>query len=149
MIEESVERFTERMGDRKGNSAPNLAVQVKHPRLWPTPNAGDCKSGRTRESWQRSADRHAESGVNKQLNLQDAAKHWPTPAARSYRSPRYAKPYSERGGGKKGEQLPNAVGGQLNPAWEELLMGFPPGWTEIGKPAPRESQQACLIEFQG
>lgn len=52
----------------------------------------------------------------------------PTPAARDYRSPN-SKPYSERGGGTKGEQLPNAVGGSLSPTWVELLMGFPPGWT--------------------
>lgn len=52
----------------------------------------------------------------------------PTPASRDYRSPN-SKPYAERGGGKKGEQLPNAVGGSLNPTWVEWLMGFPPGWT--------------------
>jgi hypothetical protein len=54
----------------------------------------------------------------------------PTPASRDYRSPN-SKPYAERGGGKKGEQLPNAVGGSLNPTWVELLMGFRPGWTAI------------------
>ncbi|BBO84500.1 hypothetical protein DSCO28_50660 [Desulfosarcina ovata subsp. sediminis] len=55
---------------------------------------------------------------------------FPTPAARDYRSPN-KKPYSERGGGKKGEQLPNAVGGSLNPPWVEWLMGWPIGWTDL------------------
>ena len=58
------------------------------------------------------------------------AKMWPTPAARDYRFPN-KKTYSERGGGKKGEQLPNAVGGPLNPTWVEWLMGWPLGWTDL------------------
>jgi hypothetical protein len=57
-----------------------------------------------------------------------SATTWPTPAARDYRHPN-AKSYAERGGGKKGEQLPNAVGGPLNPTWVEWLMGWPLGWT--------------------
>lgn len=56
------------------------------------------------------------------------AKRLPTLASRDYRSPN-AKSYAERGGGKKGEQLPNAVGGPLNPDWCEWFMGFPIGWT--------------------
>lgn len=56
------------------------------------------------------------------------AKRMPTLAARDYRSPN-AKSYAERGGGKKGEQLPNAIGGPLNPDWCEWFMGLPIGWT--------------------
>ena len=56
------------------------------------------------------------------------AKLLPTLAARDYRSPN-AKSYSERGGGKKSEQLPNAIRGPLNPDWCEWFMGFPIGWT--------------------
>ena len=54
---------------------------------------------------------------------------FPAPAERDYRFPN-KKPYSERGGGRKGEQLPNVVGGPLNPYWVEALMGFPLGWTD-------------------
>lgn len=78
---------------------------------------------------------------------------WPTPALRDYRYAN-AKPFSERGGGLKGEQLCNAVvhllkvplparltatgqmrtgssagtenGGQLDPAHSRWLMGLPP-----------------------
>lgn len=53
-----------------------------------------------------------------------------TLAARDYRFPN-AVPYSQRGGGKKGEQLPNAVGGALNPRWAEWFMGLPIGWTDV------------------
>jgi hypothetical protein len=57
-------------------------------------------------------------------------KRWPTPASRDWRHPN-KKPYAERGGGKKGEQLPNAIGGALNPTWVEWLMGYPIGWTDL------------------
>jgi hypothetical protein len=57
-------------------------------------------------------------------------KKWPTPAARDYRHPN-KKTYHDRGGNKKGEQLPNAVGGPLNPTWVEWLMGWPLGWTDL------------------
>jgi hypothetical protein len=59
----------------------------------------------------------------------------PTPASRDYRSPN-AKPFAERGGGKKGEQLPNAIahgpnhGLKLQPAFVEWMQGFPEGWTD-------------------
>ena len=37
-------------------------------------------------------------------------------------------------GGKKGEQLPNQVQGPLSPAWCEMFMGFPQGWTDPDTP---------------
>tara|TARA_R100000808_G_scaffold19628_2_gene42543 strand:+ start:2250 stop:2990 length:741 start_codon:yes stop_codon:yes gene_type:complete len=40
------------------------------------------------------------------------------------------KNISKTGRWKKGEQLPDAVGGPLNPQWVEWLMGFPDGWTD-------------------
>ena len=43
---------------------------------------------------------------------------WPTPRSRDW-----------KGGGK--DCLDAAVGGQLNPAWVEWLMGFPLGWTGL------------------
>lgn len=70
----------------------------------------------------------------------DAVKQWPTPAARDHRHPN-AKPYSERGGGPKGEQLPNAVGGSLNPTWVEWLMGWPVGWTDCAVSATGRFQE--------
>ena len=53
---------------------------------------------------------------------------YPTLASRDWWHPN-RRSYSERGGGTKGEQLPNAVGGALNPDWVEWLMGWPVGWT--------------------
>ncbi len=79
-------------------------------------------------------------------SLETWAKNWATPAHRDWRSPN-GKPYQDRGGGKKGEQLQNQVhflqaqetqqrgqqssrnGRKLNPVFVEWLMGYPIGWT--------------------
>ncbi len=97
-----------------GGHSVYLRDQVKEPAMWPTPRA-EFDSGKHR---------------GKPDTLHSAVKSWPTPAARDYRSPNKL-PYSERGGGTKGEQLPNAVGGSLNPTWVEWLMGYPLGWTDL------------------
>lgn len=75
-------------------------------------------------------------------NLNDAVARFPTPAAKDWRGPN-KKSYRERGGGSKGEQLPNAVGGSLNPPWVAWLMGWPPGFTSL-EPMPREAFQRWL-----
>jgi len=54
---------------------------------------------------------------------------WPTPAHRDYRYPN-KESYQSRSGTKKGEQLPNRIGGPLNPTFVEWLMGYPAGWTD-------------------
>ena len=61
--------------------------------------------------------------------LHRAVKLWATLSARDYRYPN-RKPFADRGGGQKGEQLPNQVNGPLAPAWCEIFMGFPLGWTD-------------------
>lgn len=59
------------------------------------------------------------------------AVRWPTPCSRDYRSGTgcTAKTQAKRRGSP---QPPEVVGGCLNPAWVELLMGFPVGWTVPG-----------------
>ena len=63
----------------------------------------------------------------------------PTLAARDYRYPN-KKSYACRGGGKKGEQLPNVIGGQLNPTWVEWLMAWPLGHTACAHWATAKSR---------
>jgi len=100
--------------------------------LWPTPTAtlGTSQTAPWKDgvAWwlQSRAARHLEALV------QHPERMWPTPAARDYRAPnnpdgasRLSRPPTS------GEQLPNAVGGVLNPEWVEKMMGFPPGWTDI------------------
>jgi hypothetical protein len=94
---------------------------VNTPTRWPTPTV---------------QDKEQSGGVgcilkkNRGLSLTIAARLFPTPAARDYRHPN-AMAYALRGGGKKGEQLPNVIGGALNPPWVEWLMGWPIGWTDL------------------
>lgn len=88
---------------------------------WPTPRAHDAGADFAKLDRSKTG-----------LSLATAVRLWPTPANRDYRYPN-AKPYSERGGGKKGEQLPNVVGGPVNPTWVEWLMGFAAGWTDCAR----------------
>ena len=76
--------------------------------LFATPNAAD-----SRES----------TGGGQGRSLRTDVRVWPTPAARDYRSPNV--------NGNMADQLPNVVGGQLNPTWTEWLMGWPLEWTDL------------------
>lgn len=110
---------------------------------WTTPSASDGERGGTITA----------NMTGSSLAQQARLAPWATPAARDYRHAN-AKPFSERGGGKKGEQLCNQVvhlvgspdrltasgeapsgyhaetagSGQLNPALARWLQGLPPVW---------------------
>lgn len=122
---------------------PTLGAMAKH-NLWPTltvhGNNNQPKPGTKRGYGLASAvrlptlttrDRSKRGEQSTQAGggptLRQALR-MPTLAARDYRHPNKAT-YSERGGGAKGEQLPNTVGGPLNPDWCEWFMGWPIGWT--------------------
>jgi hypothetical protein len=132
--------------DAYGHSGSNTSLSpnaAKRPALakmsssWPTPMVSDDGDKVTPAAHQES--------------LTMAAREWPSPATRDYRSPNL-EPYAERGGGKKGEQLPNFVEHfspqvlkiqdgeksspsipgsrrRLNPAFVCWLMGNPWFWT--------------------
>lgn len=124
---------------RYGNhsSQRGLVEQVR----WPTPTRSDGMGGpgnsgragglnlRTavRYSTPRAtdADRGGRGDLLSQLRGYDNPHHarFPSPAARDWRS---GKGRTENG---HTPQLPEVVGGQLNPDWVEWLMGWPIGWT--------------------
>jgi hypothetical protein len=83
--------------------------------MWPTPTA-DSASNRT--------GRYAQGG----LPLTAAVQMWPTPRATDGG---HSGPNQRDSKGKPA--LAGAVGGQLNPDWVDWLMGFPPGWSDIGE----------------
>jgi hypothetical protein len=107
--------------------------------IWPTPVAGDSNSP--------GPNQHTTT-LGREIKREAL---WLTPAQRDYRHPN-ASSYQERGGAKKGEQLPNAVGGVLNPAWVSALMGYPPEWMAcapgkaIGKPGSRARSRSTPDE---
>lgn len=133
---------------------------------WPTPTAGDAAGGGSRNIEGSKAhpgvsltDAVLFGGSSTPRNPNDPRTRerlaWPTPAARDAKGEN-ALPFHERGGGTKGEQLPNFVAHiagprlqgtpsdgpsssssaptsllRLNPAFVEWLMGLPDGWTDF------------------
>jgi site-specific DNA-cytosine methylase len=110
---------------------------------WPTPTAGDAKN----RGYQNSAAGvflalpGAVGGASvpwDRMSEQDRAllrhaKAWPTPAARDYKDSGH-EPSAQR---RNSPCLPasavmdaDQAPGVLNPAWVELLMGLPTGWTD-------------------
>lgn len=70
----------------------------------------------------------------------------PTPSANDYKG-------SSRGGQRRGQLTDPDMGviepgGQLNPDWVELLMGWPKGWTSL-EPLPKEEFYAFIEGFAG
>jgi hypothetical protein len=72
---------------------------------------------------------------------------WPTPTASRYGSGQNGNPRDGReaykGKGKPSlDTLARRAGGRINPAWEEKLMGFPVGWTELTDGPPDKVRSA-------
>lgn len=104
-------------GKWNSRGEPKLSAQVM---VWPTPTAQD-----SRQAGGKGCIARGKRG----LSLHQATQLWPTPVRRDYRSP--GRSCLDRTGGKQGENLPQSVGGQLNPDWVEWLMGWPIGWTDL------------------
>ena len=98
---------------RKWHSQVTLSRAVQ---MWPTPTTSDGMGG------------PGNSGRQGGENLRTAVTNWPTPTTRDYKDAGKNTDYEKIA--KKGK-LAGVVGGQLNPAWVEWLMGFPEGWTVL------------------
>lgn len=133
-------------GDAKSSGSRNLEGSKAHPgvsltdyvtagnsstprRMWPTPTVSDSKGpspGLQREGSQNLAEWVV----------------WPTPKS-SPSGPDYARTNRPESGG---DDLATAVArrspGQLNPTFVEWLMGFPLGWTDLGRWATRSSRRS-------
>lgn len=119
------------------NSGMGLASAVK---LWPTPTASlGSKGGRVTPRKSREGGTLIEAV---------SARAFATPTARDWRSGKASQEAMERNSRPLSEQ----IGGLLNPAWVEWLMGWPIGWTEL-KPLAmdkfHEWQQQHSICFAG
>lgn len=95
------------------------AIEIERENF-PAPCSSDSKARATEFSTNRRRK------MGKQISLEAAIKY-PTPTAQD------AKNNGSQSQMKRNSQPLNAViGGQLNPTWVELLMGWPKNWTKIG-----------------
>jgi hypothetical protein len=136
---------------------PTLAMMARKG-MWPTPVVPN--GGRSPKNGM-SLTGQTPDGKKRQVDLNYAVKHWPTPAAQDGQNSTLPPSQQERAtlpgarlrlaawptpntGDAKGgcATQTNQVqlcavaapqpGQNLNPAWVETLMGFPPGWTDVG-----------------
>ena len=109
------------------NSGDGLATAV---RMWATPSSADCKGSHG-----------GGQGRSLRTDIHEIKKMWPTP-----RQFMYKDSTTDRNKGNLGEK----VGGQLNPAWVEILMGYPLGWTDpdCDEPEPWPGWPALMGEGQ-
>jgi len=92
---------------------PSLQTMARQDR-WPTPTV-------------TGNNNRPGAGPKSGTGLNTAAKSWPTPIARDYRSGKA----SEATHAKNSRPLSEQVGGSLSPTWVEWLMGWPLGWTDL------------------
>ena len=103
-------------------------------------------SGSNRDTWRptlEGAVRMAPEGPPPKITAEEfrgkgrKAAMWPTPRSQNA-EPRNHKIWRRPDGEPQNLENaiaaadPSAVGGLLNPAWVEWLMGYPPGWTDCG-----------------
>ncbi|HPA61608.1 MAG TPA: DNA (cytosine-5-)-methyltransferase, partial [Clostridia bacterium] len=116
-----------------GDGGLNLQTAVS---LWRTPDA-NCMMGPSSEermAWKR--EKVMPISINDQVAEAERGSLWPTPCSRGDNS---GGPVGLAGGTRAKKKLDEHVGedarkklcsGSLNPAWVEILMGFPLGWTD-------------------
>lgn len=105
-----------------------LATAAK---LYPTPTQFDATCGDIRGKEYNGGTQHA-------MKLIQAAKLYPTPttgAGLCGGTGNYQQLQALEAAGaisaEERQSMTTGNGGQLNPAWVEAMMGFPPGWTEL------------------
>ena len=112
-------------------------TKEKESSSWPTPSATPRGAHTGAQSGEVSEDgktRISASGTRWGATLETAVAsqaNWATPQSRDYRtgeSHRWENP--ERSRNLNDQAARGKQKGQLNPAWVQWLMNFPPGWTE-------------------
>lgn len=121
VADDAVERTKGKWNSR---GEPKLSAEVK---LWPTPTASLADKGG------RVTPRKGREGGT--LIEAVSARMWPTPCASASKGSSPAALTRKSGKDRSNDRIDHAVmasdGGQLNPDWEEWLMGWPIGWTAL------------------
>ena len=114
--------------NRKGaskTSGDGLATAVRN---WPTPKSSEPRMSAKTGGRDVTKSTHLTTQVALAEGLIDlkTGRLWSTPQARDYRTGQ-----RKRFENKRQKNLNDQIGGQLNPDWVELLMGWPIGWTAL------------------
>jgi hypothetical protein len=135
-------------------SGSSLVQQVNTPSAWPTPCAMEPVKNLQAYA-QTLAQPRSQRGGGKGPNLATKVAMLPTPTASDATSwnnntvaQRKASGSSVRLSNAVTDPQGNPAGGQLNPTWEEWLMGWPTGWTEL-KPLAMGKFHAWRLEHGG
>jgi len=91
----------------------------------PTPTVGDSKNARNSTATRQVLP---PTGLHQGNTLVDYVTLFPTPMRRDARTFKGNAPPPNHQGGLN---LPQSLGGTLNPTWVEWLMGWPLGWTAL------------------
>lgn len=137
---------------RRNGSKAQMDLQT-YVRMWPTPKAAGNRNSRAalideKGNGKKPSGLALEQAVEVSMGilprelttideLPPKYRVMPTPNARDWRS---GKGRQENG---HSPQLPEVLGGQLNPTWVEWLMGWPLGWTDL-KPLAMDKFQQWL-----
>lgn len=114
VIKDLAEMGTFQNGELSEQDMSLTPIKETESGYWPTPNCMDCLPLRSREALIKQFTT-TRKGRTKPANLREAV---------------HAACYPENlNNAELYEQAKN--GGQLNPNWEEWLMGWPIGWTEL------------------
>lgn len=153
MADDAVERARGKFNSR---GEPKLSAQVRQPVTWPTPQSHDAGAGNAARVG-RFGTKHGGRNLNDEVKLWPtprstdgehggrvtprksreggnlieavASRTFPTPSANDHKGS--AKPGQRRGQLTDPAMGAIPAGGQLNPDWVELLMGWPLGWTRL------------------
>ena len=120
---------------------------------WMTPNVMDSLAAKSQEALNHEHDtarpgRRNPNNLRDQVAVEEGMRMWPTPQASDSHPAVLNRNHQARMDGPKQTQLPDVVGGQLNPTWVEWLMGLPIGWTDL-KPLAMESYRLWWQSFLG
>lgn len=120
---------------RDASYKQDLQDQVALVQAWPTPDASVMQDGEGPATFLAPREALKAKGVNGNgmgtpLAMAVKLESWPTPGAADHKSGTGWDHAESKSAGHT-PQLRHIMGGLLNPAWVESLMGWPTGWTGL------------------